>query len=231
MMPMQTTMLSSSLRLAGAAAVAALVAACASPEPTLHTLSVRPEATDTGRFQRAFRLSGVRVPDRLDKPQIVLRTSDSEVVALEHQRWAAPFGAELRDALSANLATTLSAVDVGNAAAPGGVPLYRIGAEMRSYDARPGQGVTALVTWRVSRDAATQGATPVTPVTPVTPAALTCQTTLGLPVSAQPAGADANTGVSAVVSSTQRLVQLWSQQIAQSVQGLESPAAVPAWCR
>nr|WP_311529179.1 ABC-type transport auxiliary lipoprotein family protein [uncultured Ralstonia sp.] len=222
MMPMQTTMLSSSLRLAGAAALAALVAACASPEPTLHTLSVRPEATDTGRFQRAFRLIGVRVPDRLDKPQIVLRTSDSEVVALEQQRWAAPFGAELRDALSANLATTLSAVDVGNAAAPAGVPLYRIGAEMRSYDARPGQGVAALVTWRVARDAATQGATA---------GALTCQTTLSLPVDGQPASANANAGVDAVVSSTQRLVRQWSQQIAQSVQGLESPAAVPGWCR
>lgn len=36
---MQTSMLSSSLRLAGAVVAAALVAACASPEPTLHTLS------------------------------------------------------------------------------------------------------------------------------------------------------------------------------------------------
>jgi len=216
MTPTQTTMLSS-VRLTAAAALALLATACASPEPTLHTLSVRPEATDAGRFQRAFRLSGVRVPDRLDKPQIVLRTSDSEVVALEQQRWAAPFGSELRDALSADLAKTLSAVDVGSATAPAGVPLYRIGAEMRSYDARPGQGVTALVTWRVSRDAATHGATP---------AALTCQTTL-----TQPVAADANAGVGAVVSSTQRLVQQWSQQIAQSVQGLESPSAVPAWCR
>lgn len=221
MMPMQPTMLSSSLRLATAAAVTVLLAACASPEPTLHTLSVRPESTDTGRFQRAFRLSGVRVPDRLDKPQIVLRTSDSEVVALEQQRWAAPFGSELRDALSANLATTLSAVDVGSATAPAGVPLYRIGAEMRSYDARPGQGVTALVTWRVSRDAA-QGATPV---------ALTCQTTLAVPANGQAASADSDAGVNAVVSSTQRLVQQWSQQIAQSVQGLEAPSAVPARCR
>ena len=222
MMPMQTTMLSFSLRVAGGAAVALLVGACASPEPTLHTLSARPEATDTSRFQRAFRLSGVRVPDRLDKPQIVLRTSDSEVVALEQQRWAAPVGSELRDALSANLATTLSAVDVGSAAAPAGVPLYRIGAEMRSYDARPGQGVTALVTWRVSRDAAAQGAST---------AALTCQTMLALPVSGPSAAADSEAGVNAVVSSTQRLVQQWSQQIAQSVQGLEAPSAVPAWCR
>lgn len=222
MMLMKTTMLSCSFRLMGAAAVALLVGACASPEPTLHTLSVRLEATDTGRFQRAFRLSGVRVPDRLDKPQIVLRTSDSEVVALEQQRWAAPFGSELRDALSANLAATLSAVDVGGAAAPAGVPLYRIGAEMRSYDARPGQGVTALVTWRVSRDAAAQGASA---------AALTCQSTLALSVNGQPAGTDTDAGVNAVVSSTQRLVQQWSQQIAQSVQGLETPSAVPAWCR
>lgn len=219
MMPMQTTMLSSSLRLAGAAAVATLLVACASPEPTLHTLSLRAEAPspDTARFQRAFRLSGVRVPDRLDKPQIVLRISDSEVVALEQQRWAAPFGSEVRDALSANLASALSAVDVGSGAAPVGVPLYRIGAEMRSYDARPGQGVTALVTWRVSRDAAAQGAAS---------AALTCQTTL-----TQPAGAEAKADVNALVSSTQRLVQQWSQQITQSVQGLESASAVPAWCR
>lgn len=212
---MQTSMLSSSLRLAGAVVAAALVAACASPEPTLHTLSPRNEApAPDARFLRAFRLSGVRVPDRLDKPQIVLRTSDSEVQALEQQRWAAPFGSELRDALSANLAGALSAVDVGGGVAPTGVPLYRIATDMRSYDARPGQNVTALVTWRVTRDAATQAQSSAT--------ALTCQNTLTVPASA---------GVDAVVASTQQLVQQWSQQIAQSVQGLESHAAMPAWCR
>ncbi|WP_296223793.1 PqiC family protein [Ralstonia sp. UBA689] len=214
---MPTTMLSSSLRTACAVAAAMLMTACASPEPTLHTLSARPATVDTVRFERAFRLSGVRVPDRLDKPQIVLRTSDSEVQALELQRWAAPFGAELRDALSANLANALSAVDVGGGAAPAGVPLYRITTDMRSYDARPGQRVTALLTWRVTRDAATRG--------PAT-SALTCQTALTEPVS----GGE-NAGIDAVVASTQRLVQQWSEQIAQSVLGLESRSAVPAWCR
>ena len=216
---MNSTMTLSPLRLVSACATAALMAGCASPEPTLHTLTVRPQATDSGRFQRAFRLSGVRVPDRLDKPQIVLRTSDDEVLALEQQRWASPFGSELRDALSADLAGTLSAVEVGGNAAPAGVPLYRISTDMRSYDARPGQAVTALVSWRVTRDAAMQGANP---------AALTCQTML-----AQPAGGDAqaSTGVDTVVASTQRMVQQWSQQIAQSVQALEGLAATPAWCR
>lgn len=217
---MQTSMLPSSLRLAGAVAAAALVAACASPVPTLHTLSLRSEApAPDARFQRAFRLTGVRVPDRLDKPQIVLRTSDSEVQALEQQRWAAPFGSELRDALSANLAGTLSAVDVVSGVAPAGVPLYRIAADMRSYDARPGQNVTALVTWRVTRGMA-DGATQVQGSAAAT--ALTCQNTLTVPAGA---------GVDAVVSSTQQLVQQWSQQIAQSVQSLESHAAMPAWCR
>lgn len=223
MMPTQSTMLSSSLRLAGALGAAAMVAACASPEPTLHTLSVRPAAADTVRFERAFRLAGVRVPDRLDKPQIVLRTSDSEVQALEQQRWAAPFGAELRDALSVNLAAALAAVDVGSGVAPAGVPLYRISADMRSYDARPGQRVTALLTWRVTRDTATDMATQGTTQRA---AALTCQTAL-----TEPVAGDKNAGTDAVVASTQRLVQQWAEQIAQSVQALESPSSAPAWCR
>lgn len=210
----------SSLRLAGVLAAAALMAACASPEPTLHTLSVRPAATDAGRFERAFRLAGVRVPDRLDKPQIVLRTSDSEVQALEQQRWASPFGSELRDALSAQLAGALSAVDVGGGVVPAGVPLYRITADMPSYDARPGQSVAALVAWRVTRDAAMPGM-------PGTSApALACQTTLTAPVAA-----DASASVDPVVSSTQQVVQQWSAQIAQSVLALESHASAPAGCR
>lgn len=208
----------SSLRLASALAATALMAACASPEPTLHTLSVHPAATDAGRFQRAFRLAGVRVPDRLDKPQIVLRTSDSEVQALEQQRWASPFGSELRDALSAQLAGALSAVDVGGGVVPAGVPLYRITADMPSYDARPGQNVTALVAWRVTRDA--------TAAPSAGAAALACQTTLTAPVAA-----DASANVDAVVSSTQQLVLQWSTQIAQSVQALESHASAPAGCR
>jgi len=212
----------SSLRLAGVLAAAALMAACASPEPTLHTLSVRPAATDAGRFERAFRLAGVRVPDRLDKPQIVLRTSDSEVQALEQQRWASPFGSELRDALSAQLAGALSAVDVGGGVVPAGVPLYRITADMPSYDARPGQSVAALVAWRVTRDAATPG----TPGTSAPAPALACQTTLTAPVAA-----DASASVDPVVSSTQQVVQQWSAQIAQSVLALESHASAPAGCR
>ena len=207
----------SSLRLAGVLGAAALMTACASPEPTLHTLYVRPAATDAGRFERAFRLSGVRVPDRLDKPQIVLRTSDSEVQALEQQRWASPFGSELRDALSAQLAAALSAMDVGGGVVPAGVPLYRITADMPSYDARPGQSVAALVTWRVTRDAATPGASVP---------ALTCQATFTAPVAA-----NASASVDPVVSATQQLVLQWSAQIVQSVQALESHTSAPAGCR
>lgn len=212
----------SSLRLACVAGAAALMGACASPEPTLHTLSLRaePPAPETARIQRAFRLSGVRVPERLDKPQIVLRTSDSQVQELEQQRWAAPFGAELRDALSADLADALSAVDVGGATPPAGVPLYRIGADVQRLDARPGQDVSALVTWRVSRDAATPGSSSSSSSSS---SALTCQTTL-----AEPAGGE----VDAVVAATQRVVRQWSQRVAESVHSLEAPGkGLPAWCR
>ncbi|WP_247420901.1 membrane integrity-associated transporter subunit PqiC [Ralstonia pseudosolanacearum] len=204
---------SSFLRLAGVAGAAALMGACASPEPTLHTLSLRAAAPapETARIQRAFRLSGVRVPERLDKPQIVLRTSDSQVQELEQQRWAAPFGSELRDALSAELADGLSAVDVGSATATAGVPLYRISADVQRFDARPAREVSALVTWRVARDATTQGS------------ALTCQTAL-----AEPAGGE----IDAVVTATQGVVRQWSQRIAESVRSLEAQGkGQPAWCR
>ncbi|WP_197339814.1 membrane integrity-associated transporter subunit PqiC [Ralstonia solanacearum] len=211
----------SSLRLACVAGAAALMGACASPEPTLHTLSLRavPPAPEAARIQRAFRLSGVRVPERLDKPQIVLRTSDSQVQELEQQRWAAPFGSELRDALSADLADALSAVDVGGAPPPAGVPLYRIGADVQRFDARPGQDVSALVTWRVSRDAATPG----NGGNSSNGSALTCQATL-----AEPTGSE----VDAVVAATQRVVRQWSQHITESVRSLEVPGkGLPAWCR
>ncbi|MFV8581506.1 PqiC family protein [Ralstonia pseudosolanacearum] len=202
---------SSFLRLVGVAGAAALMGACASPEPTLHTLSLRAAAPEAARIQRAFRLSGVRVPERLDKPQIVLRISDSQVQELEQQRWAAPFGSELRDALSAELADALSAVDVGGATAPAGAPLYRISADVQRFDARPAREVSALVTWRVARDAATPDS------------ALTCQTTL-----AEPAGGE----IDAVVTATQGVVRQWSQRIAESVRSLEAPGKdQPAWCR
>ncbi|ALF88974.1 hypothetical protein RSUY_26530 [Ralstonia solanacearum] len=217
----------SSLRLACVAGAAALMGACASPEPTLHTLSLRaaPPAPEATRIQRAFRLSGVRVPERLDKPQIVLRTSDSQVQELEQQRWAAPFSAELRDALSADLADALSAVDVGGATPPAGVPLYRIGADVQRFDARPGQDVSALVTWRVSRDAATPGSggNNSNNSNGSNGSALTCQATL-----AEPTGSE----VDAVVAATQRVVRQWSQHITESVRSLEAPGkGLPAWCR
>ncbi len=149
----------------------------------------------------------------------MLRTSDSQVQELEQQRWAAPFGSELRDALSADLADALSAVDVGGATPPAGVPLYRIGADVQRFDARPGQDVSALVTWRVSRDAATPG----NGGNSSNGSALTCQATL-----AEPTGSE----VDAVVAATQRVVRQWSQHITESVRSLEAPGkGLPAWCR
>lgn len=207
----------SSLRLACVAGAAVLVGACASPEPTLHTLSLRaaPPALEAARIQRAFRLSGVRVPERLDKPQIVLRTSDSRAGT-----GAAALGGALRLGAARRAVGRPGRCAVGGgrggAPPPAGVPLYRIGADVQRFDARPGQDVSALVTWRVSRDAATPGSGS-------NGSALTCQATL-----AEPTGSE----VDAVVAATQRVVRQWSQHITESVRSLEAPGkGLPAWCR
>ncbi len=92
-----------------------------------------------------------RVPERLNRQQIVIGGADGRVTPLDMARWSAPLPDEWRDALSQRLQIVLGAVDVYQQGLSGVQPLYRITTEVVRLDAQPGTRVGATVNWTVRR--------------------------------------------------------------------------------
>src|SRR6186997_2546430 len=87
---------------------ALLTAGCASaPETRFYTLSVRSESSEIKVLPRDSSIPifidilPVTVPERLARPQLVVRPKDSgpeaQLFILEQHHWSSPFNYELRD--------------------------------------------------------------------------------------------------------------------------------------
>ncbi|SPA29099.1 PqiC family protein [Cupriavidus taiwanensis] len=151
------------LTLACASFAAAVLAGCASPEPRYYTLSQGPAAVAAPAPAAApstdtlwLEVAPVRVPERLNRPQLVVRdgqngSGDAGVRLLDLSRWSAPLPDELRDALSQRLQATLGAVDTYQQGLSDVQPLYRITTEVLRLDADVGQRAGATINWTVRR--------------------------------------------------------------------------------
>lgn len=143
-----------------AIAATALMNGCASPEPRYYTLAAGPTdaaASTTGRASRTsvplwIEVTPVRVPERLNRSQLVVRDgSGGGVRLLDTSRWTSPLPDELRDALSQQLQSSLDAVDVYQHGLSATQQAFRVTAEVVSLDADVGKRAAATITWTVRR--------------------------------------------------------------------------------
>ncbi|KJK23482.1 hypothetical protein UB46_16095 [Burkholderiaceae bacterium 16] len=143
-----------------AAAATTMMYGCASPEARYYTLAAsRSDAVPsvTGRASRRseplwIEVTPVRVPERLNRIQLVVRDGTSgEVKLLDTSRWTSPLPDELRDALSQQLQSTLDAVDVYRHGLSATQPAFRVTTEVVSLDANVGKWAAATIAWTVRR--------------------------------------------------------------------------------
>lgn len=143
-----------------AIAAATLLAACASPEPRLYTLAAGAEPAAAAAMAASpaaaqpvwIEVAPVRVPERLNRKQLVVRDGGGDALTLlEQSRWSAPLPDELRDALSQRLQVVLGAVDVYQQGLSDVQPLYRVTTEVIRMDAELGQRAAATINWTVRR--------------------------------------------------------------------------------
>lgn len=139
-----------------AAIVAVTILAGCSVTPTRFYTLATPSAVRASKPVVAqqsiyIEVPAVGVPERLARPQLVVRAQNTRVDILEQDRWSSPFNYELRDALASGLADRLSAVDVTRGGRPSGAPGYRIAIDLREFDAAPGDKVHALFGWTITR--------------------------------------------------------------------------------
>jgi len=143
-----------------AVAATALMNGCASPEPRYYTLASSPADAATAAAGRASRtgdplwieVTPVRVPERLNRTQLVLRDGTSGgVKVFDTSRWTSPLPDELRDALSQQLQSSLDAVDFYQHGLSATQRAYRLTTEVVSLDADVGKQAAATITWSVRR--------------------------------------------------------------------------------
>jgi uncharacterized lipoprotein YmbA len=151
-----------------ACALAALVAAavlagCSSPEPRYYTLAQGPAAAGASVAMPAapdteplwIEVAPVRVPERLNRPQLVVRDTrngnEAGLKLLDLSRWSSPLPDEMRDALSQRLQASLGAVDTYQQGLSDVSPVYRITTEVVRLDADIGQRAGATINWTVRR--------------------------------------------------------------------------------
>ncbi|MCC2682472.1 MAG: hypothetical protein K0S36_2036 [Nitrosospira multiformis] len=141
--------------------IASLIAGCVSvPETRFYTLSqppemkVRPRDLSTPIF---IDILPVNVPERLARPQLVVRYGDSgpetQLFILEQDRWSSPFNYELRDAFASGIASRTGAVNKAHRGRTPDQIVYRIAIELSQFDAIVDDSVRARFSWTITRPA------------------------------------------------------------------------------
>lgn len=198
----------SKVTVAMVAALVSALAACASAPTRFYTLAPAAQTplSSAATAPLYIEVAPVSVPERLMRPQLVLRTDTARIDILEQDRWSSSFNDELRDALAAQLVNRLGAIDVTHGARPANIPVYRIGVTLTQFDAARAGKVDAQFSWTATRSdqRGTVGNT-------------ACQ----LHLSELAAGDD----VAGAVQAVQRVVANLAQAIARDVRGLSEGAA------
>lgn len=138
--------------------VATLQAACGSvPVERFYRLDALEPATGENVREPMQRLSvgPVRLPEVLDRPQVVWLVGPQQVVIAEQSRWAEPLPSAISRVVADNLTRQL----------PGLLPVsphaeadIRIELDVRRLDAEPGRAVTLEAVWSIRRSGGmTQG--------------------------------------------------------------------------
>lgn len=140
-------------------ALAAVLAGCASKPDNYYTLASPVAAADAapstlgGAAPLYIELAPVAVPERLARPQMVVRQPNGsvQVEVLEQHRWASSFENELRDALASGIAGRLGALDVTKGGRQTLQPVWRIAVQLQQFDAVDGGRVDAGFSWTLRR--------------------------------------------------------------------------------
>ncbi|MFL9668803.1 membrane integrity-associated transporter subunit PqiC [Variovorax sp. AB1(2024)] len=140
-------------------ALAAVLAGCASKPDNYYTLASPVAAADAapstlgGAAPLYIELAPVAVPERLARPQMVVRQPSGgvQVEVLEQHRWASSFENELRDALASGIAGRLGALDVTKGGRQTSQPVWRIAVQLQQFDAVDGGRVDAGFSWTLRR--------------------------------------------------------------------------------
>lgn len=133
-----------------------LFGACSSSEsPRFYLLNPLPERTDVQEQPSGpcvkLGIGRVRMPEYVDRPQIVTRTSRSELALARYDRWAEPLSDTFPRVIAQNLSRMLCADTVSLYPwRPSAVHSYRLDVEVMRMDGTLGGEVVLEAWWSLS---------------------------------------------------------------------------------
>ena len=131
------------------AASAALTAGCSSTPPP-HYYHLSPQAAQVGTTAGPSVSVHTTIPEKLDRPQLVVTVNTNEVAILEQHRWAEPLAGEIGRVVAANLSRATGNPRI--AAYPQGTSLnadYRVLVDIQRFSGKLDGEVAVEALWSV----------------------------------------------------------------------------------
>ena len=92
----------------------------------------------------------VAVPAVVDRPQFVVQVAPNRVEIDEFNRWAAPLGETIADAVATDLGVRLGTPNVATAMRASFDPTYRVTIDVQRFDSIAGEGAVLEAVWAVT---------------------------------------------------------------------------------
>ncbi len=133
-------------------AVALLAGCSSSPRVTFYTLNVAATNETSASPINSVAIGPITLPDLLDRPQLVVRTSTNRVDILETHRWAESPKSEIPRIIAADLGILLKPAHVSTYPQNAGLEAdYRVLLDIQRFEMTAGEGVGLEVLWSVRR--------------------------------------------------------------------------------
>jgi len=134
------------------------ITGCGTTKPskfyTLNSLKTQDTAQKTTSSNRdiSIGIGPVNIPDYLDRPQMVSRTSQNELYIDEFNRWADSLDSDIARVLAENLSTLLSEEHVSVLTSmPAAAVEYRIMVNVTRFDLMPDNTFLLKTQWSISK--------------------------------------------------------------------------------
>jgi uncharacterized lipoprotein YmbA len=114
--------------------------------------SLSQDAIPASAAQGTIGIGPVRLPEAIDRPQMVIRISPNRLDVSEHHRWAGALDREIARVVAENLAFLLGTVPVVVFPwAAADTPSLRVALDIQRFDGKPGMEARLSVTWTISQ--------------------------------------------------------------------------------
>jgi len=187
-----------------------LLASCASTTTVYYTLSAA-ETPASGHKegalvpQQAYALSRVTVPAQVDDTPLIVRQSNDQLMVLTYDKWTAPLGEIMRNAISQELTNKMGMPPIQGVLATtftANTRVNEVAIDVQRFEMQPAKQASLGVVWRVTFHG--QNKRPVT-----------CYAVFSTP---------ATPGVAPLVLAQQRNVAELASKIAQTLSGQATPS-------